>query len=272
MEPSEIEQALSDVAWRPPPAVLGLSRDQVHIWRVRLEVAESVLAQLRATLAPDESARAARIPSFLEQDRYTAGRGALRAILGRYLDTEPRQVRFEYGPQGKPALIQASSTGAPRKAAQSRAAPVTFNLAHSHGLALVAVAYSREVGIDIELVQSGLAEQGIAERFFSPAEVKALRALSKDEQILAFFRCWTRKEAWVKARGQGLTVPLDHFDVSLAPGEPSARLRVAGALNEAAAWSLCDLTPAPGYAAALAVEGEGWQLQTWDWQGIANSH
>lgn len=264
-----MERAFSDAAWRAPPAQLDLSCDQVHVWRVRLDVAEYILARLRATLTPDESARAARIPSFLEQDRYVAARGVLRAILGRYLGTEPGQVRFEYGPQGKPALWQAPGAGAPWKAAQTPPATVTFNLAHSHGLALLAVARGREVGIDVERIQADLVEQGIAERFFSPAEMTALDALPKDDQLLAFFRCWTRKEAWVKARGQGLTIPLDRFDVSVAPNEPPALLRVAGAAastaTKAEGWSLCDLTPAPGYAAALAVEGSDWQLQAWDW-------
>jgi 4'-phosphopantetheinyl transferase len=121
------------------------------------------------------------------------------------------------------------------------------------------------VGIDLERIRLDLAVAEIAERFFSRREVAMLRALSTDVQQQAFFRCWTRKEAYIKARGEGLSLPLDQFDVSLAPGEPAAVLGTQPDPSEASRWSLQELTPAPGYAAALAVKGHSWRLTCWQW-------
>jgi 4'-phosphopantetheinyl transferase len=121
------------------------------------------------------------------------------------------------------------------------------------------------VGIDLERIRSDLAVAEIAERFFSRREVAMLRALPTEEQREAFFRTWTRKEAYLKARGEGLSVPLDQFDVSLVPGEPAAVRDTQPDVSEASRWSLQELTPAPGYVAALAVEGQGWRLACWQW-------
>jgi 4'-phosphopantetheinyl transferase len=136
---------------------------------------------------------------------------------------------------------------------------------HSHGVALYAVTRGREVGIDLERIRSDLAVTEIAGRFFSRQEVAMLRALPTEEQREAFFRCWTRKEACLKARGEGLSLPLDQVDVSLAPGEPDAVPGTERNPSEASRWSLQELIPAPGYAAALAVEGHGWRLACWQW-------
>jgi 4'-phosphopantetheinyl transferase len=121
------------------------------------------------------------------------------------------------------------------------------------------------VGIDLERIRFDLAVAEIAERFFSRREVAMLRTLPTELQRQAFFRCWTRKEAYIKARGEGLSLLLDQFDVSLAPGEPAAILGTQRDPSEASRWSLQKLTPAPGYVAALAVEGHGWRLTCWQW-------
>jgi 4'-phosphopantetheinyl transferase len=134
-------------------------------------------------------------------------------------------------------------------------------------VALYAVTRAREVGIDVELIRSDLKIEQIAERFFSHHEIATLRALPTELRQSAFFRCWTRKEAYIKATGKGLSLPLDQFEVSLTPGEPAALLSTQPDPNEAQRWSLRELTPAPGYAAALAVEGHGWCLACWDWRG-----
>jgi 4'-phosphopantetheinyl transferase len=180
----------------------------------------------------------------------------LRTILGRYLDVAPGTVRFCYGPHGKPALIaeMAEQTG------------VRFNVAHSHDLALYAVTRGREVGIDVERIRAEVASTEIAQRFFSPAEVAALCALPDELQTEAFFACWTRKEAYIKATGGGLSHPLDGFDVSLTPGEPVVALRTHADPQEAARWSLRALDPGPGYAAAVAVEATRWNLTCWQWR------
>jgi 4'-phosphopantetheinyl transferase len=154
---------------------------------------------------------------------------------------------------GKPYLV---SPSAPRTLA--------FNLSHAHGLLLVAVTYDRRIGIDVEYTRPPLPDvEHIAERFFSVEEKEALRALSSTARNEAFFRCWTCKEAYLKARGLGLSMPLDRFQVAVIPGQPARLLHVEGDLEEASRWSLRELVPAPGYVATLAVEGGGWRLSCW---------
>lgn len=240
--------------WRYPPAELALANDDVHVWRASLDRAAAQLRHLERTLAPDEWDKAARFYFEKDRERYVVTRGLLRAILGRYLGLEPAQLRFSYGPYGKPRLSGGSGAGALR-----------FNLSHSHGLALFAVSRGREIGIDVERVRPEFAGERIAEQFFSPREVAARRALPPESRVEAFFNCWTRKEAYVKARGQGLSLPLDRFDVSLAPGDAATLLHVDGDARKAARWSLRALMPGPDYVAALAVEGRPRRLECWDW-------
>jgi 4'-phosphopantetheinyl transferase len=178
----------------------------------------------------------------------------LRAILAKYLNRVPQSVSFTYGPRGKPALAENWSNDR-----------ITFNLSHSEGLALCAVTRAREVGIDIEYTGRRTEVERDAERFFSPSEVHTLRALPSDLRRHAFFLCWTRKEAYIKAKGEGLALPLAQFAVSLTPGEPAALLSTDWDPNEATRWSMQELTPAPDYAAAIAVEGHGWSLSCWEW-------
>ncbi len=237
--------------WSQPPGVPALPRGEVHVWRAVLDTSERHRKGLLATLSPDERARADRFHFERDRVHFITGRGWLRAILARYLETAPAALRFHYGPHGKPRLAGAFSDR------------LRFNVSHSHGLALYAVAVDRELGVDIERIEPRL-EHGIAERFFSPGEVATLRALPRHVQREAFFTCWTRKEAYVKARGKGLTLRLDQFDVSLSPGEPAALLRTAGDPDEALRWSLRELAPGPGYSAALVAEGRDWELQCWD--------
>lgn len=245
---------LSGQIWNAPPAVLTLSSHDVHVWRTSLELSAAHVQRLRQTLAADEIARAERF--YFEKDRrhFIVARGVLRMILSRYLGLDPRQLGFCYSSYGKPALATAPGRDWLR-----------FNVSHSHELALYAITRGREVGIDIEYMRDNLATDTIAESYFSPREVAVLRALPADLRHEAFFTCWTRKEAYIKARGEGLSFPLDQFDVSLAPGEPAALLRTLGDPHEASRWSLQALTPGTGYAAALVVEGHGWQLTCWQW-------
>jgi 4'-phosphopantetheinyl transferase len=162
-------------------------------------------------------------------------------------------MRFAYGPKGKPDLAPGSAVGG-----------IRFNVAHAGGLALVAVTRGREVGVDLEQVRD-VDVEGIAERFFSAREVAALRRLPPAIRAEAFFRCWTRKEAYVKATGDGLSAGLEQFDVSLLPGDPAAMLAHRGDPSEVGRWSLRDLAPAPGYVGALAVEGRGYRARWRDW-------
>jgi 4'-phosphopantetheinyl transferase len=231
-----------------------LEHDEIHVWRASLDRAASYVRDLEQTLAADERERAERFYFQIDREHFTVARGLLRAILGRYLNRPAEQLRFCYDSYGKPSLAEAYGGDWLR-----------FNLSHARGLALYAVTRERALGVDLEYLRADFASDGIARRFFSASEVAALRALPPHQKLEAFFNCWTRKEAYIKARGEGLSFPLDQFDVSLAPGEPAALLSTSGNPQEASRWSLEALTPAPGYVAALCVEGQGWRLKCWQW-------
>jgi 4'-phosphopantetheinyl transferase len=241
-------------SWLSPPEAPVLVRDEVHVWRASLDQPPSQIEKARCSLAADEEARAARFHFEKDRAHYIVARGVLRDILGCYLNRASECLSFRYGPHGKPAL-----------AGYSDGERIRFSVSHSHGMALYAVARGREVGIDLERIRRDLAAGEIAERFFSRWEVATLRALPTELQRQAFFLCWTRKEAYIKARGEGLSLPLDQFDVSLAPGEPAAILGTRPDPAEASRWSLQELCPAHGYVAALAVEAHGWRLRCLRW-------
>jgi 4'-phosphopantetheinyl transferase len=241
-------------SWHSLPGTLALGGDEVHVWRASLDQPKSQSESFLHTLAADERARAGRFYFERDREHFIVARGVLRAILGRYLNRVPECLAFCYGAHGKPAF--AEDTGADA---------IRFNVSHSHGVALYAVTRGREVGIDLERIRFDLAVMEIAERFLSRREVATLRTLPTEAQRQAFFRCWTRKEAYIKARGGGLSLALDQFDVSLAPGEPAAVLGTQRDPSEACRWSLQEITVAPDYVAALAVAGHGWRLACWQW-------
>jgi 4'-phosphopantetheinyl transferase len=210
----------------------------VHVWKVALDQPPE---QYRAVLSADERERASRFRVERGADRYTVGHGTLRILLGRYTGTSPEALVFQYNGFGKPEL-----TGA----------DIGFNLSHSHEIALIAVAHGRAVGVDVERIREQVMTERIAERFFAPAEARAIATLPQEQQAQAFFNCWTRKEAWIKARGEGLSIPLNSFEVTLAPGEPARLVATHPDGEEAARWTLRELECGPGFAAALAVAGE----------------
>jgi 4'-phosphopantetheinyl transferase len=179
-------------------------------------------------------------------------RGSLRTILGAYLRKDPVQLSFTYSRYGKPGLADEDDANA-----------VNFNLSHANELALIAVTRERGIGVDIEFIRPEFATEEIAERFFSKNEVAALRALPREAQSEAFFNCWTRKEAYIKAMGEGMSMPLDQFHVSLEPGSAAALLGNLRDAQEVSRWSLRELAPGAGYVAAVAVEGNDWQLRCW---------
>jgi 4'-phosphopantetheinyl transferase len=231
-----------------------LSKNDVHVWCASLDVAKLHIESLQKTLSADELRRAECFYFRKDYEHFIVARGLLRFILSRYLDIEPSQLRFRYNPYGKPALANTAYEDA-----------LCFNLSHSHGLAIYAVTRGREIGIDLERIQPDLPYEEIAEQFFSLEENRVLRALPAKMKREAFFSCWTRKEAYLKAKGDGLSFPLDQFDVSLTPGEPAMLLNTRGAPQEASRWSLHELTPTYGYIAALAIEGYGWRIAYWKW-------
>jgi 4'-phosphopantetheinyl transferase len=237
-------------SWEPSLDRLTLADGEVHVWRASLDCSESVLHRFEAALAADEKARAQRFVFQPDRNSYIAARGVLRELLGRYLSQGPSEIEFDYGAQGKPALRSGWSQSG-----------VQFNVSHSHGLGLFAFAVARQVGVDVELVRPDFAGEKIAERFFSPQEVRALRSLPAAVQDEGFFLCWTRKEAYIKARGEGLQIPLKSFHVSLTPGKP-ARLQA----NDSSRWSLRSLRLEGRYVGALVGEGKGWKLRGFKWR------
>lgn len=240
-------------SWSPGPKRPELTAEEVHVWRAWLDAGESEVARLRALLSDEERARADRFYFAKDRRHFTVARGLLRALAARYTGRPAELISFTYNEYGKPSL-------------SDEGAELRFNLSHSKGLALYAFARGREVGVDVEFSREDFGGEEIASRFFSPAEVAALRALPDAEKTRAFFNCWTRKEAYIKAHGLGLSLPLEGFDVSLAPGQPAALLGTRHDPAQAARWSLRALSPADGYAAALAAEGHGWRLSCWSWE------
>lgn len=231
--------------WRTGPDRLELSGG-VDVWRGSLARDAAELTALAGLLDPAERERAARFVFPVHSVRFTAGRGLLRRVLSRYLGCSPESLIFEYGSQGKPALGSTVATEAP---------PLSFNLSHCDDLLVIAVTRGRQVGVDVERErEDGLDTAGIAERFFSPFERRALDQLAPADRRRGFFSCWTRKEAFIKALGQGLSIPLDAFDVSVDPDGP-VRLLSHRLPDEPAAssWSMHALPAAPGFSATLAV-------------------
>jgi 4'-phosphopantetheinyl transferase len=242
--------------WQPATHPPPLTADDVHVWRIALDIGDSILTRLRATLSDDERQRAERFHFEIHRRHFIAGRGALRALLARYLARRPEELRFVYSTHGKPSLAE-----------EAESHPLRFNLTHSHQLALLAVTHGREVGVDIEHIRTNLERDGeaLAERFFSPREVAVLRSLPLALRREAFFRCWTRKEAYIKAQGKGFALPLDQFDVTLHPDEPAALVATLHDPPQVQRWSMRHLAPGTDYGGAVAVEGQGWQLWCGEW-------
>jgi 4'-phosphopantetheinyl transferase len=231
-----------------------LTANEIHLWRLSLDPPASQIERLAETLAADEQQRAARFHFERDRRRFIVGRGGLRTILGYYLGLPPGRVQFSYGARGKPALAESS--------AEKR---LYFNLAHSGELAVYGMIHDQEIGVDVEEIHSISEMEQIAARFFAPQEHAALLALPPVQRQQAFFNCWTRKEAYIKALGDGLAQPLDQFCVSLAPEEPARLVSIAGSEDEASRWLLEAFSPAVGYIAAVAVQGHSWQFSYWDW-------
>lgn len=239
-------------SWDSPSAPPSLSDDEVHVWRLALDEPAARFARLAGRLSPDEQQRATRFRFERDRRRFAIARGSLREILADYLGEEPERLRFAEGPHGKPAL------GEPHRDSGLR-----FNLSHSEALALCAVTRGREVGVDVEAVRPLPDADALAERFLSAAERAALGALPGARRLEAFFRCWTRKEAYLKAVGAGLLQPLDGFDVSLAEKDHDCLLRVSANPAEASRWSVRSLDLGSGYAAAIAAAGRAWKAVCW---------
>jgi 4'-phosphopantetheinyl transferase len=244
-------QSFADLMKDEPRADIPLADDEIHVWRVRLHQTGALVKRLFEHLSADERHRAGSLRFPVDRERFVVARGALRNVLSRYANCPPEALRFSYGAHGKPTL-----------ASESGGDQLRFNLSHSHELALIVVTRRREVGIDIEFIRDDFSALELAGRFFSGREAATLRALPAELQFQAFFNCWTRKEAYIKARGAGLSLPLKSFEVSMMPGAPAVLLHAEG--DSATQWFLHDLPLVePGYAAALAVEQPRCAVTTW---------
>jgi 4'-phosphopantetheinyl transferase len=237
--------AMEAVEWSRPAPDLALQQDEVDIWLAWLDIESEERTRLGSYLSADEVSRAGRFVFPRDRDHFIVARGRLRELLGKYLHCPPTAVQFKTGRYGKPSLLDDLD-------------PLRFNLSHSHGLALYGFCMGRALGIDTEKIRPGFAGEGIAERYFSARERRELSELPKELRDTAFFLCWTRKEAYIKAHGDGLQIALDSFDVSLKPGEP-AMLRSA----DSGRWSLRSFAPAPEFVAAIIIEGEIGSTRFW---------
>jgi 4'-phosphopantetheinyl transferase len=224
--------------WTAPPPSPSLETGTVHLWRIALDQENDRLEAFRGTLEPQELERAGRFHFEKHRRHFVVARGFLRSVVARYIVSQPAALRFSYGTFGKPALASEHA--------------LRFNLSHSNEVALLAVAADTELGVDVEHIRADFASEDIARRFFSRAEVDVFNALPPGERVAAFFRCWTRKEAYIKAIGKGLSQALDEFDVTLAPGIAPALLRTPN--DDATRWWMSDIAVGEGYAGALAVE------------------
>lgn len=237
--------------WRPPGAWPALVAHEVHLWRVDLARSGDAIA---AILSDDERGRLDAFGPALLRQRYAARRAAVRRILARYLDEDPARLVFRYTAHGKPELE-------PR--AYPAGAPPHFSLAHSGDLAVLAVARGHAPGVDVERVRALERPDDLARTVFSPAEVAEYLALAAHEREAGFFNGWTRKEAWLKARGEGLAGDLAGFDVSLAPGARPRLCRVTDAPGEPGAWTLEAFVPLAGHVGAVAVRDPGCRVLAW---------
>lgn len=219
----------------------------VHLWVSSLDQPHE---PFEALLAADERERAARFVFDRHRHAYIVARGNLRIILGQALHVPAQDVHFVYGQKGKPRL-----------AVQS---PIRFNLSHSGSVVVYAITLGREIGVDVEQMRPLDDMLRLAQTTFSAAEYAVLARVPIDQRQEAFFNAWTRKEAYIKALGDGLSYALQDFDVTLRPGEPAQLLRVAGKPQECDRWSLYAFRPAENYVGALAVEG---QVEVRYWSG-----
>jgi len=231
---------------------LALPEDEVHLWRADLEAMGADESRWRQLLSSDELTRAARFHFPRDRQRFVASRALLRIILASYLGEDAKSLEFSYSKKEKPSLAGTHAGG-----------DVAFNLSHSAGVALFAFNRGRQIGVDVEQVRRDSDTEAIARRFFSGHEQKQLAALPSEERVEAFFRCWTRKEAYIKATGDGLSLPLSQCDVSLVTGDTNALLATRPDDSEAGHWRLQEVPAGPGCIAALCVRGRDWKLVDW---------
>lgn len=246
-------ETATNTEWKLPETSVTLPEQAMHLWRVDLSQTALWLKTLAGFLTFDEQERANRFYFDTDRETFIITRGVLRHLLGAYLQLPPNQLRFRYGAHGKPHF------------ADGRYQALHFNVSHSRNFALLGFVWRHAIGVDVEFMRDGFASFEMARRFFAPGEIDSLEQLETADFKQGFFNCWTRKEAYIKAVGKGLSQPLSQFEVSLQPGVRPAILYSAHDPDVAEKWSVFDLNMATNYAAAAMVEGQGWQVHCWDW-------
>ena len=229
-----------------------INSDEIHVWRVFLDVTTDEFEKLRESLSVDESARAERFHFEKDRNHFIAARGTLRKIVGSYLNKRPGKICFEYGPHGKPMLAHVAGDDG-----------IFFNLSHSGSLALCAVTLRKKIGIDIENIRDYINVRQVAGQFFSQNEISSLEKIDINKRSELFFQYWTRKEAFLKATGEGISFPMDQCDVSLISGGVWSPVIVQDNNRKISSLYVQDLFPGNGYAAAIAVEGGDCNISCW---------
>lgn len=238
-----IRQNRQDWVWQKPDSLISLSSSDVDIWCVKLHSMSPHVQDLDGILSSEEKNRSEKFRSDRDKLRSVVSRGVLRLILSAYLEQPPAQIQIISGPQGKPALFQ-----------QDKRYPIQFNLSHSHEMVLYGVTRIGEIGVDVEKVRDVPDFEKIIRRFFSPRERAAFDELPPTQRKRAFFTCWSRKEAFMKARSDGFSLPLDQFDVSILPDQPAALLATRWDPLEVDRWLLSDISLDADHVAAMAVD------------------
>lgn len=250
---------ISDVAFQVETR-MQLREDEIHLWRVDLAAVGKAEEKWGPILSADEHERASRFLRAQDRQYFTATRALLRTILASYVHAKPKELVFGYSDKNKP-FLDSHHLDSRQSDSRHSAGGVEFNVSHSGASALLAFARGRAIGVDVEQLRDNFDHEAIARRFFSEQEQHQLAALAPSERYKGFFRCWTRKEAYVKAQGTGLSLPLHQFDVSLKPGDVNALLATRPDGTEATHWSLREVPASDGYVAALCVRGHGWSLK-----------
>ena len=241
------------VTWQQPPPELKLINDQVHIWQASFEFTADRIHSFKAWLSKEEMERANRFLFQKDHDLFIVSHGILRAILGRYLKTSPQRIVFAFNRYGKPFL------------AAPEGVPLHFNLSHSHQQGLYAFSRNLEVGIDLEFIKPKPHAAQIIARFFSETEKREFQNLPSRLKTNAFFKGWTEKEAYLKAHGSGLSIPLHKFSVTLNPHKPAMLLQIDPDIIDGKPWLLKEIPLGENYAAAVAVAGGKVDFSYWTW-------
>ncbi|RZK13103.1 MAG: 4'-phosphopantetheinyl transferase superfamily protein [Flavobacterium sp.] len=240
--------------WLNPPEKLTLNDAEAHIWRVDLELDECLQSSLLKLLSPDEKDRARKFCFVKDSRNFIVARGILRSLIGNYLEINPSDISFQYSKFGKPSIADNNS--------------LQFNISHSQNMALFGFTKKFTIGVDVEFVNPNIEVRDIAANFFSRKEIQNLFALPAEQQTLGFFNCWTRKEAFIKAVGEGLSFPLDQFEVSLEPDKPAKLLATDWNPKAVSKWSMYSLAAGTDFVGSLVIEGLVERVKFYNWQSI----